>query len=347
MATRQVGEGVKTFTVDYDTGHVGEAAAARQAAAAIGTDHHELVLSSGDVHARAPSILSGLDQPIADPALIPLRELSDYARSEVTVAVGGEGADELFGGYPRYRWLSRTARVPHRVASLVPARATRELGRMPKLERIGRLHDAVGPGSSFDRSLVWVTSGRSSLRGELYGPRLEAAVTDSTGLEPPLWLSSNGSDTAGALMRLDQVHWLPDDVLAKADRASMGASLEMRTPYLALSLVELAGSVPPSVHLQQGGKHLLRHVLARTVPLLGTGAPKTAFRTPVADWLRGPLVSHFDIQLAESPLYTDGWFKRTTVERWLLEHTAGHADLSAALWPVFVLGCWFGSVLQP
>jgi asparagine synthase (glutamine-hydrolysing) len=342
IAARHVGAQLKTFTVDYDVGAVGERQGAGQVAAAVGADHHEFVFSTADVKRTVPAMLAGLDQPIADPAFVALRALSEFARTEVKVAVGGEGADELFGGYPRYRWLARSARVPAGAASRLPALATGKLGRIRRFERLRRVSDALAPGSTFDRHLGWVTSGRAELRGELYGQRLAPWLQENGGHCPPAAVNVGGSDVVGALMQLDQLHWLPDDVLAKADRASMGASLELRTPFLSPDLVSFAASISPSLHVRGGGKFLLREVLERTFPSVGRSRPKVAFRTPVAEWLRGPLGASLAGQLDENPLYRDGWFSRATVAGWVRRHATGREDLSHALWPAFVLGCWFG-----
>jgi asparagine synthase (glutamine-hydrolysing) len=338
IAARRVSGRLKTFTVDYDVGAVGEGAAARAAAARIGSEHHELLLTVEDVRARVPGFLSALDQPIADPALVALRALSEFARSEVTVALGGEGADELFGGYPRYRWLARTAPIQGHLAR-IPATVSGHLGRVAPFARAGRLTHALAPGSTFDRHLAWVTSNRASLRIGLYGERLMETLDSDIARAVAAPASAERSAIVGSLMRLDQMHWLPDDVLAKADRATMGASLEMRAPYLGRALAEFAASVPASIHLRGGGKSLLRSALARAMPGPGTGR-KTAFRTPMSEWLRGPLAEVLARQLDESPLYRDGWFRRSTVARWAESHWSGREDRSQALWPAFVLGCW-------
>ena len=341
FAAQHIGERLKTFTVDYDVGDVGERTGARRVAEAVGADHHELIVSSADIGLRVPGILAGLDQPIADPALIPLRLLAEFARREVTVAVGGEGADELFGGYPRYRWLARTARFPKGAASRVPAFATGRLGQIPRLQRLGRLSDALGPGTTFDRHVGWVTSKRAELRGDLYGPRLVETLGQHDGVLEPVGMELGRGDVVASLMRLDQMHWLPDDVLAKADRASMGASLELRTPFLSKDLAAFSASVPSAIHVRDGGKYLLRKVLDRTLPSLGPAPAKVAFRTPVDQWLRGPLAPLLARQLEESAMYREGWFNRATVAGWMERHTLRQGDLSQALWPVLVLGCWF------
>jgi asparagine synthase (glutamine-hydrolysing) len=341
LAAQHMASRLKTFTVDYDVGSVGERAAASAAARAIGADHHELVLTTTIVRATVPTMLAELDQPLADPAYIPLRALAEFARREVTVAVGGEGADELFGGYPRYRWLARGASLPGWVPRRLLALAATSVGQVPGLERLARFGDVLAPGGTFDRHVGWVTSQRQDLRERLYGPRLREVLERRKLLEPPPEIDLENGDVVGALMRLDQLDWLPNDVLAKADRASMRASLEMRTPFLSRELAEFAATVPPSVHVQGGGKLLLREVLRRTMPAFQLQSRKIAFRAPYAKWLCGPLAPALKQHLSESMLYRDGWFEREAVASWVSSHCAGHADMSHALWPVFVLACWY------
>jgi asparagine synthase (glutamine-hydrolysing) len=140
-------------------------------------------------------------------------------------------------------------------------------------------------------------------------------------------------------MALDLRRWLPDDVLAKADRAGMLASLEVRTPYLQRELAELAALVPPHLHLAGGGKALLRRLLAEVLPG-GPPRPKTAFRVPAAQWLRGPLAGIVDAQLAAGTAYADGWLSREATERLWREHRTGRRDWTALLWPALAFGLW-------
>jgi asparagine synthase (glutamine-hydrolysing) len=148
------------------------------------------------------------------------------------------------------------------------------------------------------------------------------------------------SHAAAGLMRLDQMRWLPDDVLAKADRATMLASLEMRTPFLHREVAEFAASLPVELHLRGGGKMLLRRLLADLVGEQHSTRAKQAFRVPVADWLRGPLARPFEGQLRESALYRDGWFDRDAAQVRFARHRSGVADEAGVLWPLFALGCW-------
>ena len=342
LAAQRTSGRLKTYTVGYEVGSVDERAQAKAAASLIDADHHELLLTSETVRDAVPRMLAELDQPIADQAFAPLEALAHFARRDVKVAIGGEGADELFGGYPRYRWLARAARVPGWVPSGVPAHAAERLSHRPRLRRLERLCDVLAGGEILDRQREWVTEHRSSRRGDLYGPRLRSLIHSRASFESTEEgpIDTNG-DVLGSLMRLDLLRWLPDDVLVKADRASMRASLELRTPYLSRELAEFATSVPASVHVKHGGKILLRQLVGEALPALGHGNRKTAFRSPCGEWLRGPLLPALREQVRESALYSEGWFDGNTVQGWIEGHRSGRTDMTNVLWPVFALGCWF------
>jgi asparagine synthase (glutamine-hydrolysing) len=329
---------LKTFTVGYDVGAVDERDAARRSAAAIGAEHHELVIGAEEVGRRVPAFIRALDEPLADEAFVALRALAEFARPEVTVAVGGEGADELFGGYPRYRWLARAERLPAWLPRAQVAQAVGILEGHAGSARIARVKDVLAPQATLQRHLRWVAGPRMDVRAELYGPRLRPYL--ATNAVPPgvANLVANGSVEA-SFMRLDQLQWLPDDVLVKADRATMQASLEFRTPFLHRELAEFATSIPASLHVREGGKLLLRRVLRQVLPEASSTRHKVAFRIPSAPWLRGPLRRDLLQQLDGSPLYGDGWLDRRAVAALVSEHMEGW-DRSAILWPIFVLALW-------
>jgi asparagine synthase (glutamine-hydrolysing) len=339
LAAGSVSGRLKTYTVGYEVGSVDERAAARRVAALIDADHHELVLTTDLARDMVPAMLARVDQPIADQAFAALEALAHFARRDVKVAVGGEGADELFAGYPRYRWLARGAQLPEWLPRAGPARVAERLSHAPKLARLARMSDLLAGEGTLQRHLEWVSDHRSRRRAELYGPRLRG-LASSRVLVDDAGADVDG-DVVGSLMRLDLLRWLPGDVLMKADRATMRASLELRTPYLSRELGEFAASVPSSVHVKHGGKLLLRRLAGDLVPALGHGNRKTAFRSPCAHWLRGPLLPKLLEQVSESALYSDGWFDRRAVARWIDEHRSGRADLTNALWPVFALACWY------
>jgi asparagine synthase (glutamine-hydrolysing) len=341
LAARHSTGELNTFTVGYDTGHVDEAQEARQAARLIGAVHHELTLSQAEVAARVPGYLREADEPIADQAFVALRALASFARGQVTVAVGGEGADELFGGYPRYRWLSRAEQLPVWIPRRRSAAVARSLAAVAGASRAARLSEVLEPATRLERHVRWVTNRRADIRARLYGPRLAdgLAARPADPLEDIVLVTGNGS-VGGAFMHLDQVRWLPDDILVKADRATMRASLEFRTPFLDRRVAEFATSVPATTHLRHGGKHLLRELLKQVLPEAASRRKKVAFRTPAAEWLRGALRPAFQEQLDSCPLYDEGWFERGPVAALAAEHWQARADWSHVLWPLFGLGCW-------
>jgi asparagine synthase (glutamine-hydrolysing) len=344
IAARQSSQPLKTFTVGYADGGEGhdERTASSEMAKLIGSDHREIAMSSDEAAARVPTLLSALDQPLADSAVVPLHSVAEFARQEVTVAIGGEGADELFGGYPRYAWLGRAPQGRGRNGRLEPAAA----GLLPRAKstspRILRALDLVVPRPIPERHLDWVTAGRRHERAGLYGDRLLAGTLNQDRVLSELqrdFKESRSYSVAGSLMRLDQLHWLPDDVLVKADRAGMLASLELRTPYLQREVAEFATSVAPTTHLAGGGKQLLRLLLSELLP----NAPrrrKAAFLPPIAQWLRGPLGALMEDQVARGTLYSEGWIRGEVAAGLLKEHRQGRADNSPVLWPLLAGGLW-------
>jgi asparagine synthase (glutamine-hydrolysing) len=343
-AARATSQRLQTFTVGFDVGAVDETGRARAIARRLDSEHHEVTLTQDDVAERVPQLLSRLDQPLGDRATVPLHALSEFARPRVTVALGGEGADELFGGYPRYRWLERARQTQ----AALPAAATRSLaGAVRRSGRwapqAARALARLGPAPMIERNLDWVTAERRHRRGQLYGPRL--AELDRGRLLADVGVRAgtlDGGPAARWLMHLDQVHYLPDDVLVKTDRASMRASLELRSVFLHRGLAELAGSLDTSVHLAGAGKSLVHELLGAGVLPDGQFARyrKTAFRVPAAEWLRGPLQPVLREQLAHGSLYGEGYFDAVTTTRMADEHFAASHDHSDCLWPLLALGLW-------
>jgi asparagine synthase (glutamine-hydrolysing) len=330
---------LKTFTVGYDVGTVNELDTARAAAQALGTDHHEVLLTGEGAAAALPPLMAGLDQPLADPALVALHEVAGLARERVTVAVGGEGADELFGGYPRYRWLARADTLGRAMPAPLAAGTVRAGQRVLPNGRAQRLTHVMAPAPSTERHLDWVTDRRRQARSALYGERLLDWAASATVVgDADACLADTNGDVSDRFMRLDQRRFLPDNVLMKADRAGMLRSLEVRTPYLERSLAEFAAAIPTHHHLRQGGKALLRRLLPRLLPTY-KDRPKTAFRIPLDDWLRGPLAPLVDAQ-HEGPLVRDGWIDQRGFADAVAEHRAGRVERAGLVWHLLTLGLW-------
>jgi asparagine synthase (glutamine-hydrolysing) len=346
LVTSMTTEPPTTFTVGYDVGTVSELAEARDTAHKLGTEHHELVIDAADVSQRVPAVLAALDQPLADPAIVPLHAVSELARQHVTVAIAGEGADELFGGYPRYRWMIRSAQVNSVVPQRFAAASARTLASPLLSARVRRLADVIAPQTTLERHLDWVTANRRRERVDLYGPRLRDRVHSDAALKSlePHVSGFHGEFGADTFMQLDQRHWLPDDVLFKVDRAGMFNSLEIRAPYLATDAAEFANSVLAATHLAGNGKRLLRHALDTRFPEIAKRRPKTAFRVPGADWLRGALAPLLHDQVSRGSIVTEGLVDGPSLARIVDAHLAG-ADRTASLWPVLALGLWLDRYL--
>jgi len=340
---------IKTFTVGYEEGNVNETEAARQIAQLLGSEHNDLTLSGAEAARQAISVLSSIDQPIADQALVALHAVAQFARHDVTVAIGGDGADELFGGYPRYRWLSRAEQLTRRLPAPALQAGGVALRRLRWASRGARLADAQ---PTLERHVDWVTQGRRHLRDTLYGTAFRAHIDPGSVLRETDEMLRQAGDgvpegpagIAERFMRLDQNHWLPDDVLAKADRATMRASLEMRTPYLHREIAELAATTSVATHIRGGGKALVREVLRRALPGADARRAKVAFRVPAAEWLRGPLAQQLRRQVDQGALCREDWFDRNALRAMVDDHVAGRRDLNHVLWPVLALGLWLDRV---
>jgi asparagine synthase (glutamine-hydrolysing) len=342
VAAQQASGQLKTFTIGYDVGSFDETSQARSVAARLGTDHHEVILSQAEVGEMAPRLLAAVDQPLADQALISLHALSEFARPLVTVALGGEGADELFGGYPRYRWIERAGRVESAMPLAVkPLRGL--LRHTPGWGDAQRLLERSAPGPMLERHLDWVTDRRRHRRLGLYGPRL-ARVGPERVLSELVTRAGDldGGSVGRQLMRLDQVDYLPDDVLVKTDRAGMLASLEIRTVYLQRELAEFTASVDVSLHLGGRGKALLHAMLPSDMDTARKAKRyrKAAFRAPTAEWLRGPLAPVLDRQLEAGSIFEQDWFDRVAARSLVADHQSGAHDHSELIWPLLSLGLW-------
>ncbi|MGQ0649199.1 MAG: asparagine synthase (glutamine-hydrolyzing) [Gemmatimonadaceae bacterium] len=344
---------VKTFTIGFDDRYYDEAPHAEAVARHLGTDHTTLRVTAHDALAVIPRLPAIYDEPFADSSQIPTVLLSSLVRQHVTVALSGDGGDELFGGYTRYR-ISRRAWNSLRVipsgvrraaagfVTSFPAsgwdRALRPIGLHARgvtgerLHRIAEFAD-VPNAASFYREIV--SSWRRPCRV------VPGAVEPATALARPL-MARRGGLLADMMLR-DQISYLPDDILVKVDRATMAASLESRAPFLHHRVAEFAWRMQPRQWSRGAeGKWALRRVLERHVPRALFERPKQGFAVPLAQWLRGPLRTWADDLLAPDALARDGLLDPSlVVARWR-EHREGVRDWSPALWSILMLQSWRG-----
>jgi asparagine synthase (glutamine-hydrolysing) len=346
---------IKTFSIGFDAEAFNEAPQARQVARHLGTDHTEAMLTGREVLDVVPSLAEMFDEPLANPSQIPTYLISKIARERVTVALTGDGGDELFAGYNRYlygeRIFRRVAPVPAGFRRLiaagigglspaswdrVQATAAPLLSRSTRKRHLGekmhKIRDALVCGSipEMYRSLVSAWQSPTLL---VPGSKEPAPA----GMSDDRW-------TGGWLpwmMLTDQATYLPDDLLAKVDRASMAASLEVRVPLLDHRVVEYSWRLPVRLKVRNGqGKWLLRKILERHVPASLIERPKMGFSVPVAAWLRGPLREWAEELLAVESLRRDGILDPGPIRRGWTQLLSGSNRNGLPLWAVLLFQSW-------
>jgi len=348
---------VRTFSIGFADTAYDEAQRARAVATHLGTDHTELYLTPADALAVIPQLATMYDEPFGDSSEIPTFLIAQLARQHVSVALSGDGGDELFAGYNRYAGarstFGRLMRLPLQLRQAAAAliRATPPAA----LEAIASVLNAALPArwqfayasdkayklaevmalpdvASFYRRVValWPQPGEI-----LPGGAPAASVVDD-----PAQFARFASDIE-AMMALDLVTYLPDDILVKVDRAAMAVSLETRIPLLDHRVVEFAWRAPLRAKLSGGHtKRLLRAVLHRYVPPALIARPKMGFSLPVGDWLRGPLRDWAETLLAPERLLREGLFNVAAVRQAWREHVDGQRNWQHRLWTLLMFQAW-------
>jgi asparagine synthase (glutamine-hydrolysing) len=344
---------VSTFTIGFDDPKYDEAPAAAAVARHLGTRHTELYVGEADALELVRDLPRLYDEPFADVSQLPTLLLSRLTRRHVTVALSGDGGDELFGGYPRYQ---RLAREWPRVAAL-PAPLRAGFGRLAEAVPVDALNAQLGrrlafggrparPGDRLSRRLRgWGAASPIDLYRR-YVSRWQGVGRLVPGAPDLPTVFDRAAEAAmptpaETAMVLDALGYLPDDLLVKIDRASMAYGLEARAPLLDPRIAAFAWSLPVELKLRDGGgKWLLRRVLARYVPEALTDRPKRGFDPPLGAWLRGELRDWAEDLLDPAGLAADGLIDpRPVRERWI-EHLAGHRNWRHELWSVLSFAAW-------
>ncbi len=348
---------VRTFTVGFANRAFDESADAAAVAAHLGTDHTLLEVDDSAAVEIFPSLPDIWDEPFGDISEIPMHLVSKLARSQVTVALSGDGGDELFAGYNRHAWLDRLwhraaplpgpvrrmagsalSAVPPglvettaRLIELVPPRTTIR-NPASKVDKVGRVLAASGPEDAYLALVSYWDDAESMVIG--------AGPNGSLASRPSEWPALDG--ITEQMLWLDLVGYLPDDILTKLDRAAMATSLETRVPFLDRAVFDLAWKLPLSVKLHDGTtKWLLRQVLTRHMPAELFERPKMGFGFPIGPMLRGPLLrSWAEDLLDEGRLRRQGLLDPAPIRRAWDQHLHGRRDLSYQLWAVLALQAW-------
>lgn len=338
---------LETFNVGFDRPGSDESAAAREVAALFGTVHHEIRFGARNVPALAEELPDYFDEPFADPSMMPVLLVSRLARRHVTVVLSGTGADELFAGYPRYseiRLLKRLNALPAPVKTLL-RRLAGPLGKLTGDDRFGKLPAFLGVREDSGRLYPRLLSYLYRTPGEpVPGLTGFSCLPDCTGGSSPAFSrpagkGPGGGDPAAGAMRFDLLHYLPECLLVKEDRACMAAGLENRVPFLDRSLVEFAAALP--ARLKTGGrrpKRILRQALRGVLPAEMLARRKQGFGVPLADYFRHELRDWAREEIrreASRPLCPQSFLARA----WNL-HQSGRADYSRLFWSVIMWSRW-------
>jgi len=347
---------LKTFTIGYDENNYNEAKYAKAVANHLGTDHHELYLSAQQTQNVIPLLPKIFCEPFADASQIPTYIVSRLAKTQVKVALTGDGGDELFAGYNRYiltcKLWSKISKIPKSLKPFIARgiynispNAWNKVGTLfryviPKMYQQSNLGDKMHKGANvlqantvdelyFQLVTLWndqnIVIGRCDQNNFLTGKQF--VFTNIDAIE--------------RMMAIDTVTYLPDDILCKVDRSSMANSLETRVPFLDHRVVEFAWRIPLSMKLKTAkGKRILRQILYKYVPKNLIERPKMGFGVPIDCWLRGTLRDWAEELLDERRLKREGYLDPVPIRKKWTEHLSGKRNWQYHLWDVLMFQAW-------
>jgi asparagine synthase (glutamine-hydrolysing) len=355
LMRRGAGRAIDAFTIGFEEKRWDESGHAAAVAAHLGVRHHVLTTSGRAARDIVADMARIYDEPFADSSQVPTTMLCRMVRGHVTVALSGDGGDEVFAGYRRYDWGLKLAAAQARVPGPVRTLAAAGVSALPaalidaaaalagrggshaghKAQRAARIAAAPNFVDGYRQFLSLTTLPGALLRGESEHHPAGYLHETTQALRDPLT----------RMQLMDGLSYLPDDILTKTDRASMSVGLEVRVPLLDHRLWEFAMQLPPALRRRNGsGKALLKAILGRHVPEALTARPKVGFAVPLADWLRNDLRPWAEPLLAAPALEASGVFDTAAVRRVWARHLKGRHDHGPVLWAVLMLQAWRESV---
>jgi asparagine synthase (glutamine-hydrolysing) len=348
---------VKTFTIGFHESGYNEAVHAQAVAQHLGTDHTELYITPAEARAVIPKLPHLYDEPFSDSSQIPTYLISQLARQDVTVALSGDGGDELFAGYSRYAWgnqiwnkiswLPRSLRTKAARGLVSVSSGTWNQGLNPISAILPSALQTGNPGDrihKFAEVLAIPDAQAMYLRLTSNWQAMEDVLSDAPS-DPHRYPWLNLANFTQEMMYYDLMTYLPDDILVKVDRASMGVSLESRVPFLDHRLVEFAWQLPLALKVrQQQSKWILRQVLYRYVPQALIERPKQGFGVPIAAWLREDLHDWAESLLHRDRLQRDGFFNAEAIQQKWQEHQSGQRNWQYYLWDILMFQAWLDTI---
>jgi asparagine synthase (glutamine-hydrolysing) len=348
LAQREVPGKIKTFSIGFEDPSFDESKFASLASTYLGTEHHEQTMTASDLLNLVPNLPDILDEPMADASILPTYLLSKFTRKYVTVALGGDGGDELFGGYPTY--------LAHKMARQYEFLLTHS---RPILTFLGNLLPVSDDNISFDFKVKKFLSGigyPESIRnfiwlGSFSFPELKIVLSSELGSQvDPVQITEEVDcyergfpleDKTTLLQYLDLKLYLQDDILVKVDRASMACSLEVRAPFLDYELVKFVMNLSSSLKLRRfTSKYLLKKVMKDFLPKEVIERKKKGFGIPIAKWVKGPLRGLFGDLLSYDRIKKEGLFNPSYVSSLLQDHLANKKNNRKQLWTLLVWELW-------
>lgn len=347
---------IQTFSIGFNDSRYNEAPNAAAIARHLGTEHTELYVNDKEALDVVPLLPAMYDEPFADSSQIPTYLVSKMARRHVTVALSGDGGDELFGGYNRHTWAPRVWETAHRcplvirekIAALMLSRTSSQIDAMfagaqrflPQRWHVripgDKLHKLAGIMGAADPQTLYGDLVSATRQPGHYMQHAATGTPNST-----LFPSQAGMSMAQWIMLCDTQNYMPNDILTKVDRASMAVSLETRVPFLDADLYAWAWRLPMEAKIRNGsGKWVLKQVLYRHVPQPLVDRPKFGFGIPMDQLLRGPLRDWVNETLSAARMKSQGVLRPAAVDALVAEHMRGHGNNSFLLWNLLVLTTW-------
>ncbi len=355
LMQREMSRPVESFSIGFDVARYDETSYAREAAEKLGTSHHEHLVSPSALESL-PKLIWHYDEPFADSSAIPTMALCEVTSRSVKVAVTGDGGDELFAGYDRYRAVRLGKQIDSLpgflrriIASSIWQKLPASVNQKTLLRKIKRF---LGSASLEPRSryLQWIAIFQKAQRDQLYSASFRNSLQSFQADHwlPEVYLQFPGRDIVTQTTAVDVVSYLPCDILNKVDIASMSVGLECRSPLLDHKIAEFTSRIPLDFKLKRKtGKRILRDAFAELIPESILNRPKMGFGVPVDHWFRHELKPMlYDILLSDRAL-SRGYFEPDAVRNLVEEHVSSNADHSYRLWAMLVLETWQRMFIDP